>query len=273
MKLNWLLPRVCYVGQAVLILGSGCSPSLVMAVEGDAGKQADKNTRYALIYDGPGSAEDAPQAVAQVARQAGLPIQYVSRVNDIPKSLPGAALLAIGGTEDDLEPLRKQFTPPIVAAIGQYLREGGIFVGFCGGGYLASQSYEDENGVVKCLGIVPATTDALLDDATARIVPVRWKGTKRSVYYQAGPKFILQDAPRGVEVIATYSDGSIAALLCAYGKGKVCVSGPHPEAPDSWRNDIPGGAADWKACPELATELIQDVLSDRVIGKATPSKP
>jgi len=266
LKKNRIARRGNDLGQAVLMAVCVFSPWLAMAAEGNAQEPGGKASRYALIYDGPGSAEDAPEAVALVTRQAGLPIRYVSRVCDIPKFLPGAALLAIGGTEDNLEPLRKQFTPEVVSDIQIYLRKGGRFVGFCGGGYLASQGYEDDDGIVKGLGIIPATTDAFLEDMEARVISVRWKGANRQLYYQAGPKFILNGARDGVEVIATYRDGSIAVLLCAYGKGKVLVSGPHPEAPDSWRNDIPEGAADWKACPELASGLIQNLLSDRAIG-------
>ena len=34
--------------------------------------------------------------------------------------------------------------------------------------------------------------------------------------------------------LATYTNGKIAALVAAYGKGKVGVSGPHPEATAEW---------------------------------------
>ncbi len=35
-------------------------------------------------------------------------------------------------------------------------------------------------------------------------------------------------------VLATYTNGKIAALVAPYGKGKVGVSGPHPEATAEW---------------------------------------
>ena len=35
-------------------------------------------------------------------------------------------------------------------------------------------------------------------------------------------------------VLATYTNGTIAALVASYGKGKVGVSGPHPEATAAW---------------------------------------
>ncbi|MCE9548222.1 MAG: hypothetical protein K8T25_22345 [Planctomycetia bacterium] len=186
---------------------------------------------------------------------------------DIPELLPGAALLAIGGTDDDIEPLRKRFTPGVVSAIQDYVRSGGRFAGFCGGGYLASQGYDNDEGFVHCLGIVPATSDSYLEDSAARTLSIQWRGTRRNMFYQFGPKFIPKKSSEAVEVVGKYDDGSIAALLCTYGKGKALVSGPHPEANDSWRDEIKGGESDWTPEPEVATAAIRDLLSDRAVGK------
>ena len=57
----------------------------------------------------------------------------------------------------------------------------------------------------------------------------------RSVYWEGGPYFIL--APQyGVEVIAQYPDQTPAAVRTSFGHGRVFVSGPHPEAPQKWRD-------------------------------------
>ncbi len=222
---------------------------------------------YALIYNGPGSAKDCPEAVARVAEKAGLSVRYVSKVADIPGLLPVAALLALGGTDDNIEPLRKRFKPDITQAIRQYVSDGGAFVGICGGAYLASQGYEDDHGFVHALGLIPATTDAFIENDKARILTVRWRGVERKMYYQYGPKFILKNPAESVDVVATYPDGSIAALLCSYGKGRVFVTGPHPEADESWRRDIKGGAPDWKPQPEIAAAIISELLARSAVGR------
>jgi glutamine amidotransferase-like uncharacterized protein len=58
------------------------------------------------------------------------------------------------------------------------------------------------------------------------------------MYFQDGPFFIVdKDAKNAddVDVLATYSsNGKIAALVAPFGKGKVGVAGPHPEADASW---------------------------------------
>jgi glutamine amidotransferase-like uncharacterized protein len=54
------------------------------------------------------------------------------------------------------------------------------------------------------------------------------------MYFQDGPYFIVRRGASNVRVLATYTNGKVAALVAPYGKGKVGVSGPHPEATASW---------------------------------------
>lgn len=64
-----------------------------------------------------------------------------------------------------------------------------------------------------------------------------------------------------MQVIAYYEDGRIAALLSSYGEGKVAVSGPHPEARDSWIDEAADGGT-WTA----STDLLKELLSDRPVN-------
>jgi hypothetical protein len=41
----------------------------------------------------------------------------------------------------------------------------------------------------------------------------------------------------GVEVLASYTNGLIAAAVAPCGSGRVGVLGPHPEAPSEWYQD------------------------------------
>jgi glutamine amidotransferase-like uncharacterized protein len=68
------------------------------------------------------------------------------------------------------------------------------------------------------------------------IVQVNWRSKSRYMYFQDGPYFILNRGATGVTVLATYTNGEIAAMVAPYGKGKVGGSGPHPEADRSWYN-------------------------------------
>jgi glutamine amidotransferase-like uncharacterized protein len=53
------------------------------------------------------------------------------------------------------------------------------------------------------------------------------------MYFQDGPAFRLDNAA-GATILATYPDGPAAVVVAPYGKGRVGVSGPHPEADESW---------------------------------------
>lgn len=265
---KWVLTQECLLKPALrfMLLGTiltavflcGCSSkteSLTSPSVMDA---------YALIYNGPVAASGATEAVTAIVEQLGLPVNFVSDIEELPRLLNGAAVFIIGGTGDDLKPLLDAFTPEITAALTAYLRSGGRYLGICGGGYMASTRWEVDGGLGKMLGIIPARSENLDMNYDPRILPIRWLGATRLMYFQTGPAFDLVQSPEAVQVVAYYDDGRIAALVASYGEGKVAVSGPHPEAPDSWRNDVSNGET-MTVSTDLALALLKDLLSERPV--------
>jgi hypothetical protein len=63
-----------------------------------------------------------------------------------------------------------------------------------------------------------------------------------------------------IKILATYSDGSIAALAYRYGKGKVIVSGTHPEATRDWLIEDGINPAGWKPTFPLAVAMLEGLL-------------
>jgi len=61
-----------------------------------------------------------------------------------------------------------------------------------------------------------------------------WGGKKESAYFQDGPYLSNSSASKGFTPISWYSNGDVAMAAYTYGKGKVVLSGPHPEADESW---------------------------------------
>ncbi len=216
---------------------------------------------YALIYNGAVAAEEGPEAVAAIAQQVGLSVKYVSNIAELPGLLNDAAVFAVGGTEDDLSPLKNGFTPDVMSAFRTYLRNGGRYLGICGGGYLASTGWDEDGGFVNMLGIVPAKSSEFDANDAPQILPIRWFGETRRMYFQFGPAFELTSSAERVNVFAYYADGRIAGLISSYGNGKVAVSGPHPEAQASWGDDVddPG---DWTPQTDLGVALLRELLSD-----------
>jgi|SRR5215469_14979994 len=101
------------------------------------------------------------------------------------------------------------------------------------GGYLA--------GATPGFNLLPGDTDEFVTSPGASVkttkdtlVDVIGRGQLRTMYFQHGLYFILNSGSRGVTKLATYTNGEIASMVAVYGKGKVGVSGPHPEADQSW---------------------------------------
>jgi hypothetical protein len=214
---------------------------------------------YALIYDGPVAAKGATAAVEAVAQQDGLPVKFVSNIQDLPGLLPDAKVFIIGGTQDDLSPLVAAFTPEITAAVKNYLQNGGRYLGICGGGFMASTSWDENGRHFTPLGIIPAASGAFLQESDPQILPIDWLGETRQMYYQAGPVFYMEPTAEHTRIIAHYADGRVAAFISSYGHGEVAVSGPHPEAGPSWIYNTANGDS-WTSSVPLAVNLLQELL-------------
>jgi glutamine amidotransferase-like uncharacterized protein len=192
----------------------------------------------ALVYRGKAACDGCPEAVAGLLRGSrwGFEVRYVGRREALPLSpetLRGAALYAQPGGDGTVEAAYRRLRKH-AEAIRRFVASGGRYLGFCMGAYLA--------GATPGFGLLPGDTDQLitspLADVTSErdtLVEVTWRGRRRSMYFQDGPIFVLDEGAAGVEVLARYrSNQRIAALVAPYGRGRVGVTGPHPEATRSW---------------------------------------
>ena len=215
---------------------------------------------YALIYNGRFAADDCPEAAAAVAREAGLPVKFVSDLRKLPGLLDRAAVFIVGGTDDDLVPLIADFTPPVKRALQDYVRGGGRYLGICGGAYLAGSGYRENGRRVSLLDLIPAEPREFdAGNYAEQIIPIRWLGATYPMYFQGGPAFDLRATDR-VRVVARYADGQIAALTGSYGRGRVAAVGPHPEAGRGWLDDMPR-AEQWVSTRHLLVDLLRWMLA------------
>lgn len=231
----------------------------------EAKPQQPEGDQYVLIYNGPVSDVDSTEAIANVVKQVDLPVRYVSSIHEVPAMLKNAKVFIIGGTEDDVEPLLNEFTVEVRSALKAYLHNGGRYLGICGGAFLASRGWSEDEGFVEALGIVSAESDDYDGDFAARIFPITWLGKERLMYYQAGPHFTPVQGPETLKVIASFQDNKIAALISSYGKGKVAVSGPHPEAPESWKENAQDGEQ-MESNIHFAVGLLRELLSEQPVA-------
>ncbi|MDR3083021.1 MAG: hypothetical protein LBV60_19220 [Streptomyces sp.] len=212
----------------------------------------------ALVYRGPATSPGCPEAVAKLlaAGPWDLDVRFTGPREELPltaESLSGALVYAQpgGGT---LSPayrrLRRQRD-----AIRDFVRGGGRYLGFCLGAYLA--------GATPGFDLLPGDTDQYISapgctvhDESNTVVEVVWRGLPRTVFFQDGPYFVL-DEGADAKVLATYTNGMPAALVTRFGAGLVGVTGPHPEATDDWYTDYALPVHDTR---DLGQDLVETVL-------------
>lgn len=239
---------------AVCAFVAAAEPCAQTAKAGAVGKSV-------LIYNGATAAQGGPEAIANVAQALGLAVRFFDRADKLPPLLKDTGICVIGGTEDDLEPFLAEFTPATRKALADWIRNGGRYLGICGGGYMASEGWEEKQGFTKALALIPMATEAWMEDPDPRIINVTWNGKRRSIYYQYGPAFLVEPGA-GAEILARYDDGRAAALAMAAGTGRILVWGPHPEADETWLDDDPApvGAENWRDTSDIARAMFARLL-------------
>src|SRR5690606_33334838 len=92
---------------------------------------------------------------------------------------------------------------------------------------------------VPGLGILKVSTwdyPVYSNEGWGTLVWVFWNNTMRQVFFNGGASFYVNHKTKNVEVIATYGMGGLPATIqSTYGKGKVVVTGAHPEATEAWK--------------------------------------
>src|SRR5690606_27294602 len=98
-----------------------------------------------------------------------------------------------------------------------------------------------------------ASPGATVDSEDNTLVHVNWRGRRRRLFFQDGPYFWLRPGADAA-VVATYPNGTIAAMVAGFGSGRVGVVGPHPEATVDWFIDA------GMPVPDLGVDLGLDLV-------------
>ena len=167
-------------------------------------------------------------------------------------NLQNISLYVQPGGGDDIDAAWKDVSS-YTTIIQQYLNSGGKYLGTCMGAFLAGGSSTNDDPGYSLL--TPDDTDDYTNIANSNNIGSNGKGDillninwtlstgnkiKKPIYFQGGPYFTTTQSS-SAKIIATYDGASLsqqnAALVLNYGKGKVAVCGPHPEAPKEWYTD------------------------------------
>jgi len=210
----------------LLIVAGFSFSSLGMAFSASAAPKA-------LIYKGAGSCtEDCSEAFWNIAKDAGFDPVYVGPGDPAPDTFTEAAVwIQPGGYAGQA---MNAMSANLKNAIRDFVKNGGGYVGTCAGAFVATAKVGTTR--TKGLGIFPGGTKLYGKGIDQK--QITWNGSVRSIYWEGGP--YLRNLPttgdQAVETIATYSSGAVAAARTTYGKGRVFITGVHPEAPKWWKD-------------------------------------
>jgi glutamine amidotransferase-like uncharacterized protein len=168
-----------------------------------------------------------------MAQKAGLNPVYVGPADTDPKLFTGAVVWIQPGGKS--RTVGQNMTEALKQRIRDFVSGGGAYVGFCAGGFYATAKIGelDDPG----LGLISGRSVEFTGvDTDAAILPMIWSGKSRQIYWEGGPAFVPPAQGAGPEITATYPDGTAVSVRAAYGKGRVYVTGAHPEAPQYWRD-------------------------------------
>ncbi|SCU81282.1 LAME_0B06348g1_1 [Lachancea meyersii CBS 8951] len=211
-----------------------------------------------LVYNGPGASPDSVKHTLVSLRRLLEPFYAVSTVNaKILKTEPWAgktsAVVFPGGADLPYTKECASVMPQIKKFVS---KQGGSFIGFCAGGYFATDRVEfalrdPQLEVVGTrdlkffpgVGRGPAFHGFKYNsEAGARAANLKIpNGEEFKTYYNGGCVFADAEKFDNVEVLARYSEPldvpfsqngeglGAAVVLCHVGKGKALLTGPHPE--------------------------------------------
>lgn len=212
--------------------------SAALAFHAFAGTRGD--TVRVAVYRGPASCENCSETLKRAIEALGAKyrVDFVGADEPIditPANLARYDVYAQPGGGQNIPAAFASLGDERVGAIHDYVAHGGRYLGICMGAYLASGSG---------LGLVPHELESEVgrpgfevDNSEDASVAVRWQDRAQTVFYQDGPYLLRAAKDPGFRIIATYANDDIAAARYSFGRGAVVLSGPHPEADESWFED------------------------------------
>jgi glutamine amidotransferase-like uncharacterized protein len=194
----------------------------------------------ALVYNGYGACEEGcAKAAKLMALRAGLRPVFVDensitddssekQTSDLFNDV--AVWVQPGGYSSDV---LTAISTKLRRAIENFVKvQGGGYIGFCAGAF--TSTFFSGDTAILGFNLMSGLSLPYEDEDSMAIIPIHWKHKVRYVYFEGGPYLTSIDAD--TEVVATYANGKIAAARKEVGKGRVFVTGFHPEAPQWWRD-------------------------------------
>jgi glutamine amidotransferase-like uncharacterized protein len=208
-----------------------------------------------LLFNGTGASPDDVKAIEGILEHRGLNYSTVDSHgldNTSTAQLRARRLLIIPG--GNFEVMGKALQPATAANIRGAVNDGLNYLGICAGAFIAGDSpYNGFNLTSgKHFGFYGPSKDGLRKAAVSISIA---GGSPMDHYWEDGPELSGWG-----DVVAKYPDGTPAIAQGLVGKGRVLLTGVHPEAPDNWRDGLVFGTSA-SADNDFAARLIETALN------------
>jgi glutamine amidotransferase-like uncharacterized protein len=232
------LIKISGITPLTLITMISIAGSMPVENNGHALQKNNESNSIALVYRGPAGCPGCSEAVAELLEsdtKQNFEVIYVGPNEELSVQdglkLKNVVLYVQPGGDGSLKHAYKKVKKD-APTIRNFVFNGGRYLGICMGGYMVDNDPGYGLGLITDQYIrTPKAAVKIKDDT---LVPVVRRGTTSYMYFQDGPYFMPNSSIKDQIILAYYTNGRVAAMVQPYGKGKIGVSGPHPEANTSW---------------------------------------
>ena len=209
----------------------------------------------ALVWGGPGACKDGcVEAAVHVTQMAGLNPMIVTIENYDKSLLEKAKVWVQPGGKSSIA--SNAMGAQMRADIKNFIAAGGGYVGFCAGAFLTTPKVGTSR--TPGLGIVPGKTKLFQKPKGFPSVEAMITDTGIRYHYWEGGPFLSfsSEALEKIKVTSRYqTTNQINSIETNFGKGRIAISGTHPEAPQWWYDD-----AQIKDQDGLDNEIARDMV-------------
>lgn len=196
----------------------------------------------ALIYRGAGANASDVTSIGRILTSHGVSYSTADHTRFNSMTVADFAMYKViifpGG---DSNPMNDNLTGRTRLRVKQAIVQYGVgYTGFCAGAWMAVGPYQSISSIPYWgFGFVTGAYLKLYHPngltPMATMVPTKFaSGDVRQLVWWGGPA--LPEIANSV--VARYADGVPAIVAKWAGKGFVTITGPHPEAPQSWRDGL-----------------------------------
>ncbi len=215
------------------------------------------------IYRGDAGCKGCSEMVAKSLDESGMRLKYNyigehEKLHVTDENLKSFDIYIQPGGGQDIPAAYDSLGDNGARAIRNFVKNGKGFIGLCMGAYLADKNW---------IGLINETLDSEvgrphsgISDEGDYTINIDWFGIKAPFYYQDGPYFPLPDKKTDFRALAYYANGDIAMAGYRFGKGHVLLSGPHPEADDTWMDALPASHTEIPTAGSKMKKLIQYIM-------------